>query len=257
MAALSILPPGGFLFATTYALKQSPDSGLRPVPGLRHPAMIRGTPLGLGRAIAPRTAIGVTNFPKIHSVSFQPSPCQGSPDKRFDTCGSAWRRHPRLTSGRRFAARREVGCGGTWQGLSRPSQGCGQIGAVRFQTWVGWRGRGRDKSRAWLGSARPGRAPLRGLAWRCGLLLNQQRLGPARLFHRRVRAPETRGSIPGVPPGGVTSGYYPVAASRLGGRSDVAARGRGRVAPTGLGAATHRNPSADQPLLNASLRLRL
>ena len=31
--------------------------GLRPAPGLWHPAMIRGTPLGLRLAIAPRTAI--------------------------------------------------------------------------------------------------------------------------------------------------------------------------------------------------------
>ena len=33
--------------------------------------------------------------------------------------------------------------------------------------------------------------------------------------HHPVGARQTRGSIPGVPPGGVTPGYHPVAASRL------------------------------------------
>ena len=49
----------------------SPNSGLGPAPGLRYPAIIRGTPLGLRLAIAPRAAIGVTNLPRIYSLSFQ------------------------------------------------------------------------------------------------------------------------------------------------------------------------------------------
>ena len=59
-----------------------------------------------------------------------PSPCQGSRHKRFDTWGSACRRHPRLTSGRRFAARPgHRGCGGEFAGLTpRDRSSAGRLG---------------------------------------------------------------------------------------------------------------------------------
>ena len=58
-------------------------------------------------------------------------PVRAPETKRFGTWGSAWRRHTRLTSGRRFAARREAGCGAAWQGLSRPLQGSRDVGGDR------------------------------------------------------------------------------------------------------------------------------
>ena len=154
---------------------QSPNCGLRPAPGLRYPAMVRGTPPGTP------SRHRTTNRNLSHESSktllpFLSITCRSTRVKPLPSCC-----YPGI-GGRRGATSRSAEC---------------RIVPRDFVKTRVREGPSAPESCAGGGDTRPGRY---------GLLLNQQRLGAPGLFHRPVRAPETRGSIPGVPPNGVTPG---------------------------------------------------